>query len=157
VLRWKLAGRLKDNQGRLKKMSVGVHVTRRALLASALGLALPGAAFAQCPTAELTSKKLEEVFKRPIEVTKVSPAPVPGLCEIQVSFQGRPNVLYSDVTGAHFVTGHLIEVASARDLTEETLSALSSLSPEEMKKVDALVAMTVGTKGPAVYFATDPM
>jgi len=138
-------------------MSSRTSVPRRVLLASVLGLALPGAVCAQCPTAEQVAKKLEEVFKRPIEVTKVSPAPVKGLCEVQVSFQGRPNVLYSDTTGAHLVTGHLIETASARDLTEEVIGALSSLSPEEMKKVDALVAMTVGTKGPSVYFVTDPM
>jgi thiol:disulfide interchange protein DsbC len=130
---------------------------RRALLASALGLALPAAAFAQCPTAELVGKELQDVFKRPIEVKKVSPAPVKGLCEVQVSFQGRPNVLYVDATGAHFVTGHLIEAASGRDLTEETISALSSLSSEDLKKVDALVALSVGTKGPKVYFVTDPL
>jgi len=130
---------------------------RRALLASALGLALPATAFAQCPTAELVGKGLQDVFKRPIEVKKISPARVKGLCEIQVSFQGRPNVLYTDATGTYFVTGHLIEAASGRDVTEETISALSSLSSEDMKKVDALVAMSVGTKGPAVYFVTDPM
>ena len=130
---------------------------RRALLASALWLALPAAAFAQCPTADLVGKQLQDVFKRPIEVKKVSPAPVKGLCEVQVSFQGRANVLYVDATGAHFVTGHIIEAASARDLTEETIGALNSLSPEDLKKVDALVAMSVGTKGPAVYFITDPL
>jgi len=130
---------------------------RRVLLASALGLALPAAAFAQCPTADLMGKQLQDVFKRPIEVKKVSPATVKGLCEVQVSFQGRPNVLYTDTTGAYFVTGHVIEAASGKDVTEETISALSSLSSEEMKKVDALVAMTVGTKGPAVYFVTDPL
>jgi thiol:disulfide interchange protein DsbC len=130
---------------------------RRGLLASALWLALPAAAFAQCPTADLVGKQLQDVFKRPIEVKKVSPAAVKGLCEIQVSFQGRPNILYTDATGAYFVTGHVIEAASGRDVTEETISALSSLSPEDMKKVDALVAMTVGTKGPVVYFVTDPL
>jgi len=130
---------------------------RRVLFASALWLALPAAAYAQCPTADLVGKQLQDVFKRPIEVKKVSPAPVKGLCEVQVSFQGRPNVLYTDATGAYFVTGHVIEAASGRDVTEETISALSSLPPEDMKKVDALVAMTVGTKGPAVYFVTDPL
>ena len=130
---------------------------RRALLAAALGLALPAAAFAQCPTAQLVGKQLQDVFKRPIEVKKVSPAPVKGLCEIQVSFQGRPNVLYTDTAGAHFVTGHIIEAASAKDLTEETIGELSSPSPEELKKVDALVALSVGTKGPTVYFVTDPL
>jgi len=130
---------------------------RRVLLAAALVLALPAAAFAQCPPADLVSKELQEVFKRPIEVKKVSPATVKGLCEIQVSFQGRANILYTDTTGANFVTGHIVEVASGKDLTEETIGALSSLSPEDLKNVDALVAMSVGTKGPKVYFVTDPL
>jgi protein-disulfide isomerase len=131
-------------------------VPRRALLASALGLALPAAAFAQCPSAEQVGKTIQEVFKRPIEVKKVAPAALKGLCEVQVSFQGRPNVLYTDTAGAYFVTGHLIDAANGKALTEETLSALNSLSPEDLKKVDSLVAMTVGAKGKPVYFVTDP-
>ena len=138
-------------------MPVRNHVPRRALLASALGLALPVAAFAQCPTADLVAKEIQEVFKRPIEVKKISPAPLKGLCEVQVSFQGQPSVLYTDATGAYFVIGPLIEAASGRNLTEEAVSALKSISPEDMKKVDALVALNIGTKGPAVYFITDPL
>jgi thiol:disulfide interchange protein DsbC len=142
---------------RLPIMSGHSSLTRRALLASTLGLALPAAAFAQCPTADSVGKQMQEVFKRPIEVKKVSPAPVKGLCEVQVSFQGRPNVLYTDATGAYFVTGHLIDAKSGQDLTEETLGALSSLSQDDLKKIDTLVAMTVGTKGKPVYFVTDPL
>lgn len=131
---------------------------RRALLALLPALALPAAAAAQCPTAEQVSASIQEVFKRPgIEVRKVSPAPAKGLCEVVVAFQGRPNILYTDATGGYFVTGHLLDARSGKDLTDETLSALNSLSPEEMKKVEALVALTVGTKGPVVYFVTDPM
>ncbi len=133
---------------------------RRALLASALGLALPAAALAQCPPTEQVGRQLQDVFKRPIEVKKVSPAPVKGLCEIQVSFQGQPSILYTDAAGAHFVIGNLIETAGGRNLTEETMNALKALiklSAEDMKKADALVAMTVGAKGPAVYFVTDPL
>jgi thiol:disulfide interchange protein DsbC len=137
-------------------MPVHPLVPRRALLASALGLALPAAAFAQCPTADQVGKTIQEVFKRPIDVKKVAPAAMKGLCEVQVSFQGRPNVLYIDTTGSYFLTGHIIDAASGKDLTEETLSALNSLSPEDMKKVDSLVAMTVGAKGKTVYFVTDP-
>ena len=130
---------------------------RRALLASALGLALPVAALAQCPTTELVGKQIQEVFKRPIEVKKVSPAPLKGLCEIQVSLQGQPSILYTDASGAYFVIGPLIDAANGRNITEEAVSALKSLSPEDMKKVDALVALNFGTKGPAVYFVTDPL
>lgn len=139
-------------------MSKHRTTARRALLALLPALAVPAAAQAQCPSTEQVSGSIQDVFKRPgIEVRKVTPAAAKGLCEVVVSFQGKPNVLYVDAAGGHFVTGHLIDVKSGRDLTEETLSALNSLSPEEMKKVEALVAMTVGTKGPAVYFVTDPM
>jgi thiol:disulfide interchange protein DsbC len=139
-------------------MSIRRTGAPRALLALLPALAVPAAAAAQCPSADQVSGSILEVFKRPgIEVKKVSPASAKGLCEVVVTFQGRPNVLYIDAAGGYFVTGHLIDVKSGKDLTEETISALNSLSPEEMKKVDALVAMTVGTKGPAVYFVTDPM
>ena len=131
-------------------------VPRRALLASALGLALPATAFAQCPSADQVGKTILEIFKRPIEVKKITPATLKGLCEVQVSFQGRPNVLYTDTTGAYFVTGHLIDTASGVDLTEEVLAALNTLPPEEMKRLEPLVAMSLGTKGKSVYFVTDP-
>jgi hypothetical protein len=133
------------------------HGTRRALVALLPLLAVPTAARAQCPSAEQLSGSIQEVFKRPgIEVKKVTPAALKGLCEIVVTFQGKQNILYGDTTGGYFVTGHLLDVRGGKDLTEETLSALNSLSSEEMKKVDALVAMTVGTKGVPVYFVTDP-
>ena len=122
-----------------------------------VGAGAAGRGVRPVPPRRLVGKEIQDVFKRPIEVKKVSPSPVKGLCEVQVSFQGQPNILYTDTTGAHFVIGHLIEAESGKDLTEETLSALNSLSPEDLKKVDALVAMTVGTKGKAVYFVTDPM
>ncbi len=137
-------------------MAVRVHVTRCVLAVPVLALGLPAAAFAQCPTADQLGKTIQEVFKRPIEVKKVLPSPMKGLCEIQVSFQGRPNILYSDATGSHFVTGHLIDTSDGRDLTEEALSALNKLSPEDLKRLDGLVAMTLGTKGKQVYFVTDP-
>jgi thiol:disulfide interchange protein DsbC len=132
------------------------RVVRRALLAPALVLTIPAVAFAQCPSADQVGKTIQEVFKRPIDVKKVAPAPLKGLCEVQVSFQGRANILYTDTSGAYFVTGHLIDAASGKDLTDEVLSALNSLSPEDKRKVDSLVAMTVGAKGKPVYFATDP-
>jgi len=138
-------------------MSAHVHFPRRALLASALGLALPAAAFAQCPTAAQVGKTMEDVFKRAIEVKKISPAAVKGLCEVQVGFQGRPNVLYVDTKGVYFVTGHIIDSKSGQDITEEKIAELNSIAPEDMKKIDSLVAMTVGAKGKSVYFVTDPM
>ncbi len=138
-------------------MAARIRIAGRVLLASALGLPLPAAAFAQCPTADSIGKQIQEVFRRPIEIKKISPAAVKGLCELQLSLQGQPSILYTDTKGAYFIIGPLVEAASGRNLTEETLSVLKTISPEDLKKVDALVAMTLGTKGPAVYFVTDPM
>lgn len=138
-------------------MSTHGSFTRRVALALALAPALPAAALAQCPSAEKVEKTIQEVFKRPgIEVKSIGSAPLKGLCEVQVAFQGRPNVLYIDESGAYFMTGHLIDTKSGKDLTEETLSALNTIPAEEIKKIDGLVAMTVGTKGKPVYFVTDP-
>jgi len=139
-------------------MLTHLFTPRRVRLASALGLLLPAAAFAQCPSADRLGQTIKTVFKNPaIEVKKVSRAALKGLCEVQVTFQGRPNVLYTDTAGAYFVTGHLIDAKNGQDLSEETLAALNSLSPEDLKKVDALVAMAAGDKGKTVYFVTDPM
>ncbi len=138
-------------------MSLSARTSRRALFALLPALAIPVAAGAECPAPETVNATIQEVFKRPgIEVRKVSPAALQGLCEIQVSFQGRPNILYTDASGAYFLTGHLIDTKGGKDLTDESLSALNAISPDEMKKVEALVAMTVGTKGKPVYFVTDP-
>jgi thiol:disulfide interchange protein DsbC len=132
-------------------------IAGRALLALALAPVLPAAALAQCPTAEQVGKAIKDVFKRDITVKKVSPGPLKSLCEVQVNFQGRPNILYTDATGAFLVTGHVMDAKSGKDLTEEALAVLQSLTPADMEKLASLATLTLGTKGPVVYFATDPM
>jgi hypothetical protein len=136
-------------------MRVCVHAPRRVLLAPALALA-PCTRIAQRCHRGRWAKTIQEVFKRPIEVKKVVPSALKGLCESRSASRARPNILYTDATGAHFVTGHLIDAANGKDLTEEALSVLNSLSPEDMKRLDALVAISLGTKGKPVYFVTDP-
>lgn len=138
-------------------MSRRSAIHRFAMLAPALALAIPAPALAQCPTTDQVGKTILDVLKRPgIAVKKIVPAALKGLCEVQITFQGRPNVIYTDAAGAYLLTGHLLDAKTGKDLTEETLSALNTLSPEDMAKVDALVAMTVGTKGKPLYFVTDP-
>lgn len=129
---------------------------RRVLLALAPALALPAAAFAQCPPADQVGKLIQETFKRPIEVKKVVPSALKGLCEVQVQFQGRANILYTDLAGDFFVTGHIIDAKEGKDLTEESLAALNSFSAADLQKVAALTALTVGKGEKTVYFVTDP-
>jgi thiol:disulfide interchange protein DsbC len=129
---------------------------RRILCALAPVLALPAAVYAQCPSAEEVGKTIQQVFKRPIEVKKVTPSPLKEVCEVQVSFQGRANILYISASGSYFMTGHLIDTKSGKDLTEDSLSAINAFSPADMQKAASLAALSLGTKGKTVYFATDP-
>jgi thiol:disulfide interchange protein DsbC len=142
-------------------MSSTLRAGASALLALVPALAFPLAAAAQCPPADQVGAAIQRVFKPPverkIEVKKVVPTPMKGLCEVQVSVQGRPNLLYTDATGAYFVSGHLFDMASGKDLSEESLAVLNAFTPAEMERASALTALTLGTKGPVVYFVTDPM
>ena len=133
------------------------HRTGRlfALLSPAL-LLLPAAAAAQCPTPEAAGAAIQRVFDKPIEVRKVTPSRMKGLCEVQVTFQGRANLLYVDAGGEYFLTGHLIDVKSGKDLTEETLVALNSFGEAELQKLTPLTAYTLGKGEKVLYFVTDP-
>jgi thiol:disulfide interchange protein DsbC len=61
------------------------------------------------------------------KVDTVQSTPIPGIFEIH--FQGRegPRIVYSDAQGTYFLTGHLIESANDRDLTEERLQKLTAI------------------------------
>ena len=138
-------------------MHRGNAVILGALVALLPALGGPAAAAGGCPSAGDVAKNIKQVFKRDIGVTAVTPSPLKGICEIQVTFQGRPNILYSDAAGAFFLTGHLIDAKVGTDLTEESLAAINAFTAEDMEKVASLGTLTLGTKGPVVYFATDPM
>jgi thiol:disulfide interchange protein DsbC len=138
-------------------MSSRSRAAHRVLLALAPALALPALSFAQCPTAEQTGKRIQETFKRPLDVKKVTPSALKGICEVQFQFQGRANVLYTDAAGDFFLTGHVIDAKSGKDLTEESLAVMNTFSPAEMQKVSSLAALTLGKGEKVVYFVTDPM
>jgi thiol:disulfide interchange protein DsbC len=138
-------------------MSSRSRAAHRVFLALAPALALPAVSLAQCPPVEQVGKQIQETFKRPIEVKKVTPSPLKGLCEIQVQFQGRANILYTDATGEFFVTGHVIDAKNGKDLTDESLAVMNSFTPAEMQKVASLAAITLGKGEKVVYFVTDPM
>ena len=113
----------------------------------------------KCPPAAVISTTLEQSFGRKVQVKEVRPAPVEGLCEVFVEAQGRISLLYSDITGRYVVAGQIqvIDTVERRDLTRESLADYNRFTPEEMVKLTSLTALTIGKKGPEVYFVTDPM
>jgi thiol:disulfide interchange protein DsbC len=52
--------------------------------------------------------------------------------------------------------GQLYDSASGRNVTRETIEAITFFSPEEMNRLAELAALTVGQQGKLVYYATDP-
>ncbi len=109
-----------------------------------------------CPEKAKMQTIIKNTFHRPIDVLDVKPSQMPGLCEVQVKFQNQKRIIYSDTKGDYLVAGSLFSTKDSRNLTRETMMELNRITPEEMKKLESLTAFTVGTKGPVVYFVTDP-
>lgn len=109
-----------------------------------------------CPTAEMMAETIEGTFRRQVEVERVRPAALPGLCEVVASLRGSRSIIYSDPSGRYLMTGQIVDTRERRDLTREALAELNRFTPEEMKRLETLTALTVGAGGPEVYFVTDP-
>lgn len=109
-----------------------------------------------CPPAGELAASIEQSFRRKVEVKRVQPAAVEGLCEIVVSLRGSASIIYSDRTGRYFLTGQIIDTEVQQDLTREALAEYNRFSPEDMKKLETLTALTLGTGEADFYFVTDP-
>ena len=121
-----------------------------------LASSLAAQASTQCPSSKTIQAGFQKVFKRGVDVLKIEPSAIPGMCQITVSISGRKGVFYSDPTGDYFLTGQVWDVAKAKNLTQEVMMNLNRLKPEEMKELEKLTAFTYGTAGPTIYFASDP-
>ena len=62
-----------------------------------------------------------------LRVTGVQATPIPGVFEVRFQSEEGPQILYSDAQGAYLFTGHLIDVRSDRNLTEERLQKLTAI------------------------------
>ena len=115
---------------------------------------------AGCPEAAKVEAALKKAFPRAknLKVEKISPSKsVKGFCEAVVSVGGPfKNVIYVDKSGEFALLGQLIDLKTGENLTRKKVTELSKLKPEQIKKLEKLVAFTVG-KGPkTVYLVTDP-
>ena len=111
---------------------------------------------APCPSKDKIQTAVKNTFHRPIKVVKIEPSQMPGLCQVQISFQNQNRLIYSDTKGDFLVAGQLFSTKDAKNLTRETMMEINRLSGEEVKKLDKLTAFAIGKKGPVVYFVTDP-
>ena len=112
---------------------------------------------AGCPEPEEIARVMGKLSQNKVEVKEVRPGEVAGLCEVYLTVEGKGTIVYSDPIGRFIITGRILDTEQGRDLTREAMAKFNRFTPEEMKKLESLTALTLGKSGPTVYFVTDPM
>ena len=62
-----------------------------------------------------------------VKVEGVQATPVAGIFEVRFTSSDGPQLLYSDAQGTYLFTGHLIDIKTDRDLTEERLQKITAI------------------------------
>jgi hypothetical protein len=119
--------------------------------------AIAGEKTAACPEPEEIVRVMSKLSQNKVEVKEVRPGAVAGLCEVYLTVEGKGTIIYSDPVGRFIITGRILDTKEGRDLTREAMAEFNRFTPEEMKKLESLTALTLGKSGPSVYFVTDPM
>ncbi len=114
------------------------------------------AAYPQCPPLEQIQEVISKFEAQDRNLVAIQPTQFPGLCEVQVRLNNRIHIFYTAATGDFLLMGQLYESSSGRNLTRETLEQVNLLSPEEMSQLAELSAITLGTSGKTLLYATDP-
>ncbi|HIO41649.1 MAG TPA: DsbC family protein [Aquifex sp.] len=126
--------------------------------AIALGL---GSFALACPNPQIVQQDIKKIFRAPLKVVEVRPAPIKGLCEAVVALGGQKYILYTDESGKYILLGsrpfvNIFDLKSLENITRKELEELNKLSPEQVKELEKYVVFTYGTKGKTVYLFTDP-
>jgi len=131
----------------------------RKILSLSLGVFFLGGVVWACPTPQKVEGALKKAFPRArnLKVQKVSKSPVAGFCEAVVSTGGPfKNIIYVDEKGEYAFLGQLLNLKTGENLTRKRVMELSKLKPEQVKKLEELVAFTEGKGKKVVYLVTDP-
>jgi thiol:disulfide interchange protein DsbC len=111
---------------------------------------------AQCPpqkNVEELIAKFEAADKRLMDLR---PTGYPGLCEAHILLNGKVHIFYIGASGDYFLMGQLYDSASGRNVTRETIEAITFFSPEEMNRLAGLSGFSIGQRGKVIYYVTDP-
>lgn len=119
-------------------------------------IAFSGAAHPQCPPREKIQEVISKFEAQDRSLVAVQPTQYPGLCEVQVRLNNRIHIFYTGAAGDFQLMGQLYDSSSGRNLTRETLEQLNLFSPEEMSQLAEMSAITLGSSGKTLLYATDP-
>jgi len=127
------------------------------LLVLLLSVMLSAPLFAgSCPSKDKVKENIEKTFRRKIEVDKVTPSEIEGLCDVQIKLQGQNRIVYTDKNSKYFIAGQIYRASDQTNITKEAVQKLNKFTKQELEKLESMVAFTLGTKGKTLYFVTDP-
>jgi len=86
----------------------------------------------------------------------VKPSEVPGLCDVYLKFKGNNRMAYTDSKGEYLIAGQIFRTSDKENLTKAALDELNRFEPEDLKRLDELVAFSAGKGKKVVYIVTDP-
>ena len=103
-----------------------------------------------CPTPTQVVNDMKQLTPIPIQVKKVSPSVITGLCQVEAKVNGMPNVFYISKNGKYFVPGNIIDLATKQNLTQETQMKMMAMNKADMKILKQDTAFTY-YKGKSYY------
>jgi thiol:disulfide interchange protein DsbC len=89
------------------------------------------------------------------KIEGVQPAPTPGLWEVRFRTPEGMRVLYTDANASFVIQGHIFELASGRDLTDERLRKLNAVKFESLP-LDLAVKVQRGSGKRVLAMFSDP-
>jgi thiol:disulfide interchange protein DsbC len=109
-----------------------------------------------CPSKDAIQQAATRIFKRDLTIGDIRPSPVPGLCEVQAELQGQYRMIYTDTKGEYLIPGQIYRISDGANLTRDAIAELNRFTDKDLAGLEPLTAFSIGSKGPVVYFVTDP-
>ena len=97
------------------------------------------------------AKKLTKLLSD-TEIRSIRPSGVDGIVEVLLAGN---RIVYCDLAAKHLFNGHLFELDTQKDLTEQRLSQLTRIDPKELPLADAF-DVTRGNGKRELYLFEDP-
>jgi thiol:disulfide interchange protein DsbC len=89
------------------------------------------------------------------KIEGVQPGPTPGLWEVRFRTPEGMRILYTDANASFVIQGHIFELASGRDLTDERLRKLNAVKFESLP-LDLAVKVQRGNGKRVLAMFSDP-
>jgi thiol:disulfide interchange protein DsbC len=108
------------------------------LIKTALTAAVLAATFGAAAQDALIRKNLGERVPQLKKIDEITQSPMPGLFELRVN---ETEIFYTDAAGNFLIKGHLIDTQQRRNLTEERMNQLASISFDSLPLKDAFTVV----------------